>query len=31
MYMNTFFLTITYTKLTMETQVQGVKYAQRQQ
>ena len=29
--MNTFFLTIIYTKLTMEAQVQGVKYAQRQQ
>ena len=30
-YMNTFLLTITYTKLTIETQVQGVKYTQRQQ
>ena len=30
-YMNTFLLTITCTKLTIETQVQGVKYTQRQQ
>ena len=31
LYMETFLLTIICTKLTMETQMQGVKYAQSQQ